>query len=98
MITLFEKFFGKRYKKGDYVLLKDKEDDTSVELECLITRVHNKRQQKPFADELWYDIEVFDDHGELIEIDINPEEIEREMTLKEIEEYKIRKEAKKYNL
>ena len=95
MIKSFDKFFGKRYKKGDYILLKDKEDDRSIELECLILAVHNG---KNLNYNFWYDIEVFDDHDELIVIDIFPDEVERKMTPEEIKKYNIRKNAKKYNL
>jgi hypothetical protein len=101
MITLFEKFTDKKYKKGDYVILKSdaapvsrfSDEETSTEIECLITYIHQNN-----SENFWYDIEVFDNSGNLVEIDIYSHDVERMMTTEEIERYKLRKIAYKYNL
>lgn len=90
MITLFEGFTEKGYKKGDYVLLKHRSNDMSIELECLILDIYVSNE--------YCDIEVFDEDGDLISIDIDLDQIERKMTPEEIERYKLRKFSTKYNI
>jgi hypothetical protein len=97
MITLFENF-SDNYKNGDYVLLKHNGNDMPIELECLIINVHYLGKEWSLGSQGYCDIEVIDEDGDLITIDIDLDQIERKMTPEEIERYKLRKFSTKYNI